>query len=206
MPCSCHSDSAEHPLNWRIWRHDQSGFDVVFAAGNCGGFCPKSRCGPDDRGPGRSVHGPNARPEVLTVGAVRVDGTWLGYSSQGPGPRPEPPEQAGYASPSQDHPPQGPEAARLAHDKPDLCAPSQFADDEDAAGANTGTSAACGIAAGAVAALRSGWSPCDLPPAMLRECLRRQARRPAGAAWNNRLGWGILDLGATLAEITRRME
>ena len=40
---------------------------------------PRSRARPQ-------FWGANAHPLVITVGAVRTDETWLGYSSQGPGP------------------------------------------------------------------------------------------------------------------------
>jgi len=62
--------------------------------------------------------------------AVRSDGLWLGYSGQGPG------------------------IAHLEHDKANLCARRQFEDGEGF-GPNTSTSAACGLAAGAVALLRT---------------------------------------------------
>src|SRR5215210_2982720 len=61
------------------------GIDVIFAAGNCGQFCPDGRCGALDRGPGHSIWGAASLEQVLTVGAVRADRMWLGYSSQGPG-------------------------------------------------------------------------------------------------------------------------
>ena len=112
-------------------------FDMIFAAGNCGQFCPSRRCGADDVGPGHSIIGANSHPDVLTVGAVRADGMWLGYSSQGPG--------------------------ALSQDKPDLCAASQFREDDDAAAVNTGTSAACAMAAGVVAAFRSQYPNKVLP-------------------------------------------
>lgn len=78
-------------------------FDIVFCAGNCGEVCPDDRCGPNDYGPGRGIWGANAHRDVLTVGAVRVDALWPGYSSEGPGPTPN-----------------------LYAQKPDICAPSQF--------------------------------------------------------------------------------
>ncbi|WP_431267994.1 S8 family serine peptidase [Dankookia sp. P2] len=89
-----------HPLNKRVAALDGKGIDQVFAAGNRGQFCPPTRCGPQDRGPGRSIHGANSHPRVLTVGAVRADGLWVGYSAEGPG--------------------------ALAAAKPDLCAPTLF--------------------------------------------------------------------------------
>src|SRR5262249_41078738 len=90
-----------HAFNRAMDRANTMGIDVVFAAGNCGQFCPKSRCGPDDRGQGQSILGANSLKSVLTAGAVRADETWIGYSSQGPG------------------------QSNLELAKPDLCAPSQ---------------------------------------------------------------------------------
>ncbi|WP_198369922.1 S8/S53 family peptidase, partial [Roseomonas rosulenta] len=118
--------------------------DVVFAAGNGGQFCPDARCGPGQIGPGRSIYGAAAVADVLTVGAVRNDQTWLGYSAQGPAPR------------------------LFASAKPDLVAPSQFTAPADAARGYGGTSAACALAAGAIAAARSVRHVRPLTPAAMR--------------------------------------
>ena len=167
-----------HPLNQLIKTLAQDGFDQVFAAGNGGQFCPHPLCGPGDTGPGQSIFGAACLGEVLTVGAVRNDGMWIGYSSQGPG-------QPGF----------GPV------DKPDLCTPSQFFGDDDASLLCSGTSAACGIAAGAVAALRGDGSPlAGWSSANLFAQLRNTARQPPGISPGHhaRTGHGILDLGAAL--------
>jgi hypothetical protein len=124
-----------HPLNEIVGRVAAE-HDVVFAAGNCGQFCPSRRCGVYNVGPGHSILGANSHPDVLTVGAVRTDGLWLGYSSQGPGAL----ERAGVAT---------------ADEKPDICAPSQFGEDDDESTSNTGTSAASALAAGFVARYRA---------------------------------------------------
>ena len=68
---------------------------------------------------------------AVDVAVNGTDGLWLGYSSQGPG--------------------------ALYPYKPDLCAASQFSDNEDAYAGNTGTSAACALASGVVARLRGKW-------------------------------------------------
>ena len=39
--------------------------DVVFAAGNCGQFCPDNRCGAKDREPANSIWGANLLKRVL---------------------------------------------------------------------------------------------------------------------------------------------
>ncbi len=172
-----YSTDPNHPLTAQFRLLSQLGVDIVFAAGNCGQFCPNGRCNPDFTGPGRSINGSNAMPEALTVGAVRSDDLWLGYSGQGPG-------ITGHA-----------------HDKPDLCAPSQFENDDDA-GSNTGTSATCGLAAGVVALLRSRWPVSAVNPAGLRTILRDTARQPYGPkGWQARTGHGVIDVAAAAAEL-----
>ncbi len=113
--------------------------DVVFAAGNAGSFQPASFTGPYDRGHGRSIWGPNGLEEVLTVGAVRADEISIGASSQGPAP------QELLKSEHSDG---------AINEKPDICAPSWFSEDNDPLIINTGTSAACGLIAGMLARLR----------------------------------------------------
>ena len=152
------------------------GIDALFAAGNCGQFCPDRRCGGLDRGPSRSIWGANSLKEVLTVGAVRADDMWLGYSSQGPGQQ------------------------LLGKAKPDFCATSQFAEDDDGFNINTGTSAATGLTAGVIAALRSRWNSATVSPQALQQILHQTARKPVSVPWTNRmrhrLGHGVLDARA----------
>ena len=171
-----------HPLitavKWAIRPFD---FDVIFAAGNCGEFCASKHCGGLDRGPGHSIWGANALPEVITAGAVLTDEMWAGYSSQGPGPSNN----------------------GLAHDKPDFCAPSNFREANDAAVINSGTSTACAMTAGVVAALRSNpsWDQRYVSPAMLHSALTSSARKTQGPYWNGRLGHGILDAAAAMGKL-----
>jgi subtilisin family serine protease len=157
--------------------------DVIFCAGNCGEFCPDKRCGAIDRGAGRSIWGANSFYRVLTVGAARTDGAWIGYSSQGPGqPNLSPPTGPGFSK------------------KPDLCAPSGFCEDFDAHLLNAGTSAATGVAAGVVAALRSRWAPTVIQPELLYLILNATARQPLPPqGWNERFGNGILNVPGALA-------
>lgn len=155
--------------------------DVIFAGGNCGEFCPSRRCGGRDRGPGHSIWGANALPEVITAGAVRCDETWAGYSSQGPGPGKN----------------------TLAHAKPDIGAPSDFCETDDASVRNSGTSAACGVTAGIVAALRSypGWYQTLVTPQKMRQALIDGARKTQGPNWNGRTGNGILDARGAMGRL-----
>lgn len=152
----------------------QRDVDLVFAAGNAGQFCPSWRQGPTDRGPGRSILGVNGHPAALSVGAVRADHLWIGYSSQG--------------------------RSRLGAEKPDLCAPSSFVEAADHARLNSGTSAASAVAAGVVAALRSRMTQ-QKAPEELRGILRTTATRPPAAGWSERTGWGVINAAAALARL-----
>jgi hypothetical protein len=176
-----YGQNPDHPFTRHV-RHlvTKAGADVVFAAGNCGEYCPDGRCATAQVGPGRSIYGVAALKEVLTTGAVRSDGAWLGHASQGPSP------------------------AAFASSKPDLCAPSQFGSLADAGISYTGTSSACALAAGAVAALRDSrfaWGGGGPPsPAELIGRLRDAAALPEGVAKEDHsYGDGVLDLGAFLA-------
>src|SRR5882724_4916016 len=89
----------------------------------------------------------------------------------------------------------------IAHDKPDLCVPSQSCENENAFTVNTGTSAACALATGVVAALRSKWHAGPEPqpsPDELKDLLIRTARKTHGPYWDGRFGHGILDAKARL--------
>ena len=97
--------------------------------------------------------------------------------------------RVGYSS-------QGPSIAGMPPQKPDLTAYTHFLGSE-AFGANqpdSGTSAACPVAAGCVAAIRTKLAPSVVPPANLFAQLRASARPPAtGPGWNGDYGYGIID-------------
>jgi hypothetical protein len=190
-----------HPFNNIVGTMVQNNVDVVFAAGNCGQFCPNRRCGKLDRGPGHSIWGANAHFAVITAGAARTDELWLGYSSQGPGP-------------SLLGPPVQPPVLNR---KPDFCAPSQFNEATDFyveeapdvipplrhPRTNTGTSTACALTAGVVAALRSNpkWDQITVNPDALKQRLIETGHKTKGLPWNERLGWGVLDAGAAFNQL-----
>jgi len=167
-----YGSNPNHPLNLAVAAVPGLGIaDVVFAAGNCGQFCPDPRCGAGQVGPARSIYGVAAIKDVLTVAAVRSDEIWLGYSSQGPA------------------------APQFASTKPDLCAPSQFAAAGDWDRSFTGTSSACALTAGAIAAKRSVAG--TLSPAALRAFAVTQARLVLNqAAPDARHGAGMIDVSA----------
>jgi Subtilase family len=163
-----------HQLNQAVALLPSLGIaDVVFAAGNCGQFCPDPRCAAAQIGPARSIYGAAALKDVLTVAAVRSDEIWLGYSSQGP-------TDPNFAS-----------------TKPDLCAPSQFAAADDWDRSFTGTSTACALTTGAIAAKRSLVSPGALPPPALRAYAVQTARLVVNqTAADERRGAGMINVAA----------
>jgi hypothetical protein len=176
IPPGSYTADPTHFFNLLIGELVAARIDVVFAAGNCGQFCPDLRCGPYDRGPGRSIFGANSHPNVISVGAVRTDRIWIGSSAQGPG--------------------------ALDPSKPDLVAPSAFTETGDRHTRNGGTSTACALAAGVVAALRQEWHPSTVSPDALRTALRVGAR-PAGLPPTpaRRFGAGIIDAAGAMAAL-----
>jgi subtilisin family serine protease len=167
-------DNLRHPFHLLVWILSQLRVDIVFAAGNGGLPCPTP---PFLHVSAGSIRGAAAYPDVLTVAGCDVNDLRVGYSSQGPAvlmyPGPTP-------------------------DKPDLTAythylGSQVFGEREPDG---GTSTACPIAAGCVAALRTRTIP-YLPPAQLFDALRSAARAGTGGGpggvWNNQYGYGIID-------------
>lgn len=166
-----YSANPNHPFNQITSALVGSGADVFFAAGNCGATCPDGRCGQGDVGPGNSIHGANSLGDVVTIGAVTVERDFLGYSSQGPG--------------------------SLEANKPDLAAFSHF-EGSGVWPVDGGTSAACPVAAGVAAALRSRPASRDIAPAQLKAAMISGAQGTGD--WNGETGWGIVDAGAALAQ------
>jgi hypothetical protein len=81
--------------------------------------------------------------------------------------------------------------------KPDICASSHF----EGSGVYTrdgGTSAACPVAAGVVAAIRSDDSNRDISPAQLNNIIRRNARDLGEASFDYNYGYGLIDPEAIL--------
>jgi hypothetical protein len=172
-----YTSNPDHPFNRLMDKAVAAGHDVVFGAGNCGEFCPDPRCGAADHGRGNSIFGANSHPKVLTVGAVRCDRIWLGYSSQGPG--------------------------KLDEQKPDLCAPSEFIENDDASTHNNGTSTATALAAGVLACLRGRWPVSVVSPEDMRDTLNQTTTR-VGSAWSRETGNGILNARQAHAALEKR--
>lgn len=185
-----YADDRRHLLSTVVDLLVSLGVDVVFSSGNSGQFWPDPFSGHTDRGPHRSIMGANGLSSVLTVGAVDPSGLWIGESAQGPEPE-------GLRAPGN----KGPR-------KPDVCAPSWFRESDDRHAVQTGTSAACAMAAGVVAAVRRRVAPDLLPPAALIDAIRATARREGYAGGDERdtpaqlrLGSGVIDAEALVASL-----
>jgi hypothetical protein len=170
-----YSANLNHPVCQQITALLAAGADVLFCAGNCGLPCPVDGCLQDGTGPGKSILGANAHPDVITIAAVTLDGTRLGYSAQGPG--------------------------AITTRKPDVAGYAQFSADV-AYPIHIGTSAACPVVAGIVAALRSTPKGAALSPAALKGVLQQTATNPAHV-WTADLGYGIINPNAALEAILR---
>lgn len=159
-----YTDSPTHPFNLIVAALEHAGADILFAAGNCGVECPDARCSFRTQ----PICGANSHPAVLSVAGIDVSNERVGYSSQGPG--------------------------RLSADKPDICAYTHFKGSE-AFGPGTpdsGTSGACPVAAGVVAAIRSKHTQRALPPAQLRALIAKTAVDLGGQGFDHDHGWGAI--------------
>src|SRR5690606_32063457 len=120
-----------------------------------------------------SIMGANAHPDVLTLAGCDTDDLRVGYSSQGPA------------------------IAGMHQEKPDVTCYTHFLGSEafGPGAPDSGTSTACPVAAGCVAALRTRVAPAMVPPVNLFAQLRATARQAPGspAGWNGDYGHGILD-------------
>jgi hypothetical protein len=117
------------------------------------------------------IMGANTYEEVLTVGGCDTDDQMVGYSSRGPS------------------------IAGMYQHKPDLVAYTHFLGSKTVGMCvpDTGVSAACPVAAGCVAALRTKVKPNAVKPAALFKKLRDTARKPGGPGWTPDFGHGIID-------------
>jgi subtilisin family serine protease len=167
-----YSDNASHPFNVIVASLENAGADILFAAGNCGRDCPDMRCNFTSR----PICGANSHPRVLSVAGIDVKLRRVGYSSQGPG--------------------------RLSPQKPDIAAYTHFRGSGVEAGhPDTGTSAACPVAAGVVAAVRSKYGPSTVSPEQLRSLIFKTSHDLGKHGWDNDFGWGAIDPTALVAAL-----
>jgi Subtilase family len=117
-----------------------------------------------------TIRGANGHPAVLCVAGVDTTNTRVGYSSIGPG--------------------------RLAQNKPDVCGYTHFAGSGVYA-ADGGTSAACPVVAGVVAAVRSKrpYNPASpgTAPAAIRSLITSSAHDLGNAGYDFATGFGVVD-------------
>jgi subtilisin family serine protease len=168
-----YTDNPAHPFNLIVASLESAGADILFAAGNCGVDCPDGRC----RFNARPICGANSHPAVLSIGGIDTHDERVGYSSQGPG--------------------------RLSAEKPDVCSYTHFKGSEvfGTGSADSGTSAACPVAAGVVAAIRTKHKHSTLPPAQLRTLIAKTATELGGIGFDYDYGWGALSPQALLAAL-----
>jgi hypothetical protein len=160
-------DNPNHPFNLLVGTVVGAGVDVIFAAGNCGADCPDSRC------QGRTtetIMGASAHTDVLTIAGCDTTGARVGYSSQGPS------------------------IAGMYQEKPDVTAYTHFLGSQ-AFGAGTpdsGTSAACPVTAGCVAAIRTKMAS-GINSNTVFGALRAHTGASGTAGWNADYGFGIIN-------------
>lgn len=159
-----YTDNPAHPFNLIVVSLESAGADILFAAGNCGVECPDRRC----RFESNPICGANSHPSVLSVGGIDTTDERVGYSSQGPG--------------------------RISAEKPDICSYTHFLGSEafGSGEPDSGTSAACPVAAGVVAAVRGRYSSGQISPLQLRALLKRTAVDLGGVGFDYDYGWGAL--------------
>ena len=153
----------------KVDHRQRTNVEGVFAAGNCGSNCPDGRCGSGNIGPNNSIHGSNSHPEIISVAAVTINDDLLGYSSEGPG--------------------------KLSAQKPDISGFSHFSG-SGVYSVDSGTSAACPVVGGVLAALRSVPNGRNLNPAEIKQKIFDTARSVHGPGWSPQYGWGIVDADA----------
>ena len=162
-------DNPNHPFNIIVGALGRTNADIIFAAGNCGAQCADMRC------QGRvtqAIMGSSAHPDVLTLAGCDTNDARVGYSSQGPS------------------------ITGMFQKKPDVITYTHFLGSEafGPGSADSGTSTACPVAAGCVAALRTNLPAAATPTANLFSQLIATARkRPGQNAWNGDDGHGFLD-------------
>ncbi len=165
-----YSDNSNHPFNIIVESLDDAGADILFAAGNCGKKCPDGRCEGDTK---RPIYGANSHDSVLCIAGTTTKKSLLGYSSQGPG--------------------------HLSKNKPDICAYTHFEgsgvyeNSDSGTSTDSGTSAACPVAAGVIAAIRSSHTPSDLTPAQLRNIVRKSSDDLGKRGFDYKYGFGLIN-------------
>lgn len=162
-----YSSNHNHPFNRIVLALEKEGADILFAAGNCGPECPDRRC---QGVTNMGIYGANSSPGVISVAGVATNLDRVGYSNKGPG--------------------------RLDRKKPDITGYTHFAGSE-VYSADGGTSAACPVVAGIVAAIRTK-KPLDpsnnlTSPSAIRGLITSTAKDLGEAGYDLLHGYGVVD-------------
>jgi len=162
-----YSHNPNHPFNIIVRSLSNVGADIFFAAGNCGRECPDGRC---QGVTNAGIVGANSSPYVTAVAGVDASKSRVGYSTSGPG--------------------------ALWRTKPDIAAFTHFSGSGVYA-ADGGTSAACPVAAGVVAAFRSKFhfsaaNPRSTPTA-IRSLVQRTAEDRGSIGFDFDFGYGVIN-------------
>ncbi len=167
-----YSDNPAHPFNIVVATLERAGADILFAAGNCGADCPDGRCNGVTT---KAIYGANSSPFVTCVAGVDTTKKRVGYSAIGPG--------------------------RLTMNKPDISGYTHFKGSGVYA-ADGGTSAACPVVSGVVAAVRSrkpyNSGDSSTSPAALRSLITTTAQDLGTTGYDFQHGFGVID-GCALA-------
>ena len=162
-----YSDNPDHPFNRIVATLERAGADILFAAGNCGADCPDGRCGGVTD---RAIYGANSSPHVTCVAGVDTTKARVGYSAIGPG--------------------------RLENRKPDICGYTHFSG-SGVYSADGGTSAACPVVTGVVAAIRTQrpYNAADptTSPAAIRSLITSNAEDLGPTGYDYQYGYGVID-------------
>jgi Subtilase family len=171
-----YSDNPGHPFNIVAGSLAAAGADILFAAGNCGAGCPSPKCMGVVT---HTISGANAHASVFTIAGCDTSDARVGYSSQGPG------------------------IPGMSAQKPDITSYTHFLGSKykGSIAPDTGTSAACPVAAGCVAAIRTKRPSKSHPPAVVFNALKATAKKPGPAGWDADLGFGIIQPDAAAASL-----
>ena len=165
-------DNPEHPFHEMVSEMAQFDIDILFAGNNCGEHCKSPTCLSQWK---EMIMGASGYKEVLTIAGCDTDDEIVDYSTPGPSIR------------------------AMHQEKPDITAYTHFigAQTQRAWLPDAGVSAACGVASGCVAALRSKRPAKKVSPADLFGILRESARGGVGGGpggqWSREYGYGIID-------------
>ncbi|MEO5348535.1 MAG: S8/S53 family peptidase [Magnetococcus sp. YQC-3] len=170
-----YSDNPNHPFHLLVRTLERAGADIIFAAGNCGPECPDIRC---NNVTTRPIYGVNSSPAVTCVAGCDITGNIMGYSSAGPG--------------------------HLTTRKPDITGYTHFRG-SGVAPLDSGTSAACPVVAGVVAAIRSvrPYNPADslTRPSAIRNLITSTAIDKGPTGYDFRYGYGIINPAGIMGKL-----